>query len=399
MFRGFLHFPRKMMEIFLLARPFLLFRLPELWYNVGDFWRELNQLTRKWLALLAAGCLTLTACDLLPEEETFQTAPLIRDYQRAEFQQEACTRGDMLLTRSISCSYVPVRTESLSFSIGGIPYDEIFVQPGDAVQAGQLLASLQQEEIVQNVAAAQRQIRKLQLQILHLEQNRALALKAQALSGENSQQALERTNARYDVQKQSLEDALYLAGLRLESYNRQLDERSLRAPMDGTVTYARRISPGDVSAVGITVVTVADSTMSLFRASTELWEHFSSGETVTITSAKTEYQAVVMTEAELGLPESNHVPGEKAFVYFALTEPAFGLEDNDRGTFTLVLDRRENVLRVSSKAISTINGKTVVYYQDENCIKSYKNVTTGLEAEGMTDILSGLEEGELVIVN
>ena len=86
-------------------------------------------------------------------------------------------------------------------------------------------------------------------------------------------------------------------------------------------------------------------------------------------------------------------------MYFALTQPAFTLEGNDRGTLVLVLDERTDVLRVPSGAISTINGEAVVYYQSESGFKTYKNVTIGLEAEGMVEIISGLEEGEEVIVS
>ena len=62
------------------------------------------------------------------------------------------------------------------------------------------------------------------------------------------------------------------------------------------------------------------------------------------------------------------------------------------------MDFRENVLTLPEKAIDTINGQSVVYYQDELGLKSYKIVTTGLIAGGMVEILSGLSEGEQVIV-
>ena len=38
------------------------------------------------------------------------------------------------------------------------------------------------------------------------------------------------------------------------------------------------------------------------------------------------------------------------------------------------------------------------YYQDENGMRALKNVTTGLEANKMIEIVSGLEEGDMVIV-
>ncbi len=356
------------------------------------------------MALLAILCLTLTGCGLLPQEESFRTAPIIREYQREEFKLAACTRGDLSLTRAVSCVYVPVRTESLKFPISGISFDEFYVKAGDAVTEGQLLVQLDLSDIEQQIEANGRQIERITVQIQHLEQDRELALERVGIECETAgaealREARENVNRSFDAQRQSLEDALDIARLRLADYQRQLGERQLRAPMDGTVTYARRVAKGDVSSLTERVVTIADSTLSLFRSETDLWDRFEPGQLVMITSRKVDYEAVVMSEEELGLEPKPKEAGKKAYVYFALTEPTFDLEDNDRGSFSIELDSRQNVLRVPVSAISTINGETVVYYQNDEGMKAYKNVTVGLEAGDLIEVISGLEEGDLVIVN
>ena len=208
---------------------------------------------------------------------------------------------------------------------------------------------------------------------------------------------MDAVNAQFDAQKQALTDSRDIVRMRLEEDQARLDQRQLRAPIDGTVTYLRKFKEGDVSTVGERMVTVADSTLSLFRAETEYWDRFHPGDGVIVTAKKTDYAAVVMSEAELGLEKAEKTPGKKAYVYFALNEPTFDLEDNDRGTVVLTLDTREDVLCVPSGAVSVINGETVVYYQDENGVKAFKRVEAGLTANKMTEIISGLEEGELVI--
>ena len=369
---------------------------------VGDIYKELTCLKRRHLAALAAVGLLLAGCDLLPAEEQFRTAPLIREYQREEFTQAACTRGDLRLVRSISCVYVPVRSESLKFAVSGVSYDEFYVRAGDSVKEGQLLAQLDLSDIEQQIEAKQRDIERITVRLEHLEQDRQLALtRAGVVHEAEGAAALREAKAAvdesFDAQRQSLEDSLSIARLRLTDYERLLGERQLRAPMDGTVTYVRRVNKGDVSSVNERIVTVADSTMSLFRAETELWDCFEPGQLVTITSSKVDYEAVVTDAADLGLKPQTREAGKKAYVYFVLTEPTFDLEDNDRGTLTVLLDSRDDVLRVPSSAISTINGETVVYYQNDEGMKAYKNVTVGLEAGNYIEIISGLEEGDLVI--
>lgn len=45
------------------------------------------------------------------------------------------------------------------------------------------------------------------------------------------------------------------------------------------------------------------------------------------------------------------------------------------------------------------SGQPIVYYQDEEGMKAYKAVETGLTANKQTEIVSGLMEGESIIVD
>jgi hypothetical protein len=40
-----------------------------------------------------------------------------------------------------------------------------------------------------------------------------------------------------------------------------------------------------------------------------------------------------------------------------------------------------------------------VYYQDEHGMKNYKIVEVGMAANGMIEVISGLTEGECIIIN
>ena len=117
-----------------------------------------------------------------------------------------------------------------------------------------------------------------------------------------------------------------------------------------------------------------------------------------ITVSKVEYEAVVASKAELGLEESEEKEDGRDYVYLRLKDPALDLEDQDRGTMLVLLDSRKDVLMVPKDAVMNANGQSIVYYQDENGMKAYKQVETGLVANDMVEIISGLTEGESVIV-
>ena len=355
---------------------------------------------RTGLVLCALGtAVLLSSCSLLPEEETFAAAPVIRSYQAQSYDFAYAQRGDMTLSTRVSCTYLPVQQEKLCFSVSGELVDKIFVEAGESVRAGQVLAQLQLGDVESQIEGCEQRIASLEMSLRQLEERRAIDLRrVQIRYGQDSREATEQVEERYDKQKQSLSDSLFLERERLAEYRQRLSDRQIVAGIDGTVTYVRKFADGARSALGERVLTVSDASLSLFRADTDQWQHFHEGDVYTIVVSKSEYEAVVTTEAALGLPETPHEEGKKAFVYLTLTQPALDLEDNDRGTLTLILDQRFDVLTLPEKAVSTLSGKSVVYYLDEEGIRRYREIETGLVAEDQVEILSGLSEGDCVIV-
>ena len=373
------------------------------------------KIRKKRAVLLAIGTLSamaLPACGLLPTEEVYKTAPVIRDYTMPEYKTGTCERMNLQLSEAINCSYVPVRNEELTFGVSGPHFDAFFVDVGDQVEEGTLLAQLDLSTLLSDIEKTERSLEQYEVELSYLDQFREIAVKKARIAAGGTEtgnsaadrsdavvQAVEAVNAQYDARQQSLTDSIGIAEMRLRDYEEQKGNLQIYAPFSGTVTKERSITDEDIPAITDVIVTLADSTMSVFRAETDQWDLLHPGDLYVITSSKVEYESKIVSEAELGLPETPHVKGEKGYVYFALTEPAFELEDNARGTATLIKDTREQVLAVPKEALSEIGGKTVVYYLDEQGIKAYKEVTVGLVAGKYAEILSGLAEGDVVILN
>jgi len=146
------------------------------------------------------------------------------------------------------------------------------------------------------------------------------------------------------------------------------------------------------------VITLVDSTRSVFRASTEHWERFAAGDTCEVVVRKNPYQAVAADAEDLGLKPENRVPGKRGNVYFVLSEPAYELKDGDSGTVEFMLDARYDVLNVPADAISEADGRPIVYCLREDGMKAWKAVEIGVTINGRTEILSGLVEGEIIVV-
>lgn len=353
------------------------------------------------LALLACASM-LSSCALLPEEESVRTAPVLREYEQETYETAVVQRGDLIRTERVSAKYVPVQKQSVSFSLLGEYVDQVFVQMGDSVTKGQLLGQLELGDLEERIASIKDEIEELELRLSYLEQEYALALRRHEIETQNQDRetavkALEELNEQFDGRRQSLNDQLSLKELSLNGLNADLAQRQIYAPFSGTVTYVRDFEKGHISAFAETAVTIADSTVTLFRAETKNWNAFRMGSIYEIVVGNEVFALEAVSEEALGIAATEKTEGKKGYVYFRLTEPNLGLEEGDYGAIELELERRENVLHVPSQAVKEAGDMFLVYYQREDGMKGYKEVEIGTTINKRTEIVSGLEEGEEII--
>ena len=103
------------------------------------------------------------------------------------------------------------------------------------------------------------------------------------------------------------------------------------------------------------------------------------------------------SEQELGLEETQKLPGEKATLYFRLTDSGITVNEKTPYFIDLELDSRKDVLILPEKAISFVDEKPIVYCLAETGILEIRYIEIGLTANGYVEILSGLTEGDTVI--
>lgn len=127
-------------------------------------WRMLVLTGFLGTALLAGGC------GQSPEEGS----GLIVIEQEADpiiYDMAAVTVGDVQKTQRIKCTYQQLNEESLSFGISGKSVDKVYVQEGDAVERGQVLAELSSGSRQEDIARLEYQIARNQLQLEYSQIN------------------------------------------------------------------------------------------------------------------------------------------------------------------------------------------------------------------------------------
>lgn len=345
----------------------------------------------------------LSSCALLPEEEEIRTTPVVREYVQEEYETVKVARGDLVSTERVSARYVPVQRESISFQLIDEYVDKMLVQVGESVQEGQLLGQLRVDDIEKEIAEVRRSVEELELRSAYLEEEYALALRRLEITmaqmdRSDAREALADLEEEFNARRDVLKDELEIKQLTLDTLEENLAKRQLRAPFAGTVTYVREYEEGHRTSYAENAVTVADSTRTMFRGETKNWDKFVVGEQYEITVGSDSYALEVVDEETLGIAAKEKTPGERGYVYFLLTEPAVGLEDGDSGSVHLELQRLSDVLYVPSKAVITAGDMSLVYYQNENGLKAYKEVVVGAKIGQNVEIISGLTEGEEIIV-
>lgn len=125
---------------------------------------------------LAALAFMLSSCRLLPVEEALPAVPVIRDYEKQEYNQTQVLRGDLILSESVACTYDVIAQENASFSVSGVLIDKLYVTKGQTVKAGDLLYSLNMDNVQGQIDSQKNVIARLELQLDQLYEMRSLVL-------------------------------------------------------------------------------------------------------------------------------------------------------------------------------------------------------------------------------
>jgi len=368
----------------------------------------------------------LPACQLLPAEENLPSVPVVQSYETKEYKYVTVARGDLVSSVTVGVSYQLTKKEDLSFPIGGLLIDPLTISSGQTVKKGDVLATLDMNSYQPQLDAQQYQINVLYKQREHLEQSLELELThfdAMLKSLEQELQQLQTSEPTQKVQQQiealqkqmesieqrrasaqstfdskvkSIDDSIYLKLLQMEELEATGGGRWLVAGMDGVISYLRPMKSGQRSVKGERFITISDFDSAAFAAQTDHAEHFIVGSEVTVNCQGTSYKATVVEPEDLGLEVTEEQRAK--MIYLKLKEPDPTLKERTSGTVELTLDSRSDVLYILHKAVRTTDGNTFVYVLDENNLRTMRNVTIGLKAGTLVEVISGLNEGDRVLV-
>lgn len=330
-------------------------------------------------------CVSLTSCGLLPTEEEFDAAPVVKEYEGTNFNKVAVVRGDLVRTEDITGKYKgTVREEIAPDEVSTIK--EIYVKKGMKVKAGDRIMQYHVPGSEKALRKAQNDIEKTNMQIKHAKKLMELETAKQKKLG-GSQKEISNIRNQYQQQIKSYESSLKLLKMDEKIAKEEIEDEEVTASVDGVVTYVNKAAEGTYGNGDKPVVKIEGKTRNRFEASSEYASKCKDGEVVTIEINAQEYKATIRKDKD-----------SEETVYF-YPKVKMDLEDETICTYKVALKEKKDVLYLPSAIVYAMGDKHVVYYEDENGLKSTKEVTVGETVNNFIEITGGLEEDEQVVAN
>lgn len=344
------------------------------------------------VVFLLCGCEEQEEPPLMPVEESDGT--ITYDYCIAE-------TGDVVLTCKLRGVYRQQKDQEISFSLTGRLVDKVYVEEGNTVKKGELLAELSAGTLERQIEDLEYRIQRNELLLEYVDMNEALDISQAWVNylynhfydKERLDEFIADLQKGYRYQREDYGDALELDRLALQALQQELAYCRVYAGMDGIVYKLQKDLEGTTSREGKVIMTIVDNSECLFETEApEYRECFKEGEmvnmSVTSGSAAGNYRL---------LPHNMEAWGEVQQFSVYDGPVTAGIEVGTSGILQFVQERRDQVLCVPKTAVHNADDKFFVYVADEDNMRQIRWVETGLFGDDMVEILSGLEEGEKVI--
>jgi RND family efflux transporter MFP subunit len=311
------------------------------------------------------------------------------------------TRGDVVKTVLVDGSLEMPDKAYLSFGVTGT-VEEVLVEEGNNVTEGQVLARLDAPSLESSVEMAELQVEIAEEQVKAARAQYEIAQinLDEGVLGQSEdvlEQQVDMARANWETAKLNLE----IAELSLESAELNLEKAVIVAPFDGVVadisiTEGKEISTATLATTAISLVDTSEIEMRGFI------------DEIDVAMVQLGQEANIILDA---LPDEE-VEGRLAFVSpvgtilagvvsydttITLENPIAGLKDGMSATAEVIIERRDDVLLIPNRAIrgTTENPMAVVLIDGQ---QEEREITLGLTDGMNTEVLSGLEEGEEVVL-
>ncbi|MBQ7920534.1 MAG: biotin/lipoyl-binding protein [Lachnospiraceae bacterium] len=318
------------------------------------------------------------------------------------YEMSPVVKGDVAQVLEIKCIYSQTEEIELSFAIDKEVITDVYVEKGDVVKKGDKLVSV-------DVETAKNKVDELEYQLAVTKLNYQQLLETKEFDVEQAKIDFSYTHMKEDDEKNmkenlqnieenyknaiiDAEDNIYLQEKRLEEAKDYVEKGTLYAPIDGIVNFLKSDLENTPTNKGEKVVTIYDENSCYFCSDDiEVIPYLDKSQTYTIVCGLGKAMREYSVEPVL-------FEDWKDKIYFKLLDQDYDPYNITTGTIEICTEEKQNVLTVDKDAIHSSGENYYVYILDEEGIRRMQFVELGLWGSDVVEVISGLEEGDYVIV-
>jgi len=337
--------------------------------------------------LMLSGCAN-SVDDILPTITPYPTAAAMAK------TTYIVQRGEVLNQIEIPGRIVPVDQKDMFFNING-RVRKVYVQNGDDISEGQILADLEGIDNIERVQS----MNELALERVKIhEKNALLSLDLYKLLTPTHTKGYSETLQMHENEVALAEIAVNEAMLSNLDVQLAISDTLLVAPMDGKITWLYLREGHEVQAyqsVG-TVSDVENLEVGL-DIEGEIQRNIEEGMEVLVSPRRGQGETVkgVVRWVYRGIPDAT-VGNDTIRITLDKSPQDAGYQLEQRVNINIILDRSDETLWLPPFAIRKFEGRTFVVVQDGE-LQRRVDVRLGVAGEDRVEILEGLEEGQVVV--
>jgi RND family efflux transporter MFP subunit len=334
------------------------------------------------ILLTAALIITLSGCFLMPEDEEVLAPPVVlKEPVAQKITTEKVRRGNIENKIKFWGSFMSPDQSDLFFTLMG-RLESVNVAYGDHVQAGEILAKLESDDLDLQLAQLEISLQKAKLNYERLKEKNELS---------GGSYKYETEDARLNV------DSIEIS---IADIKDKLSKVSIISPISGIVTYINPVMPGQMITVRSNFMTVCSpENMVLVVKDSQVEESLPAGKEVTVGYNGKTYKGEVQKTPEDNINEKN--PNFKSAYIINVEGLDISLVNlNDTASVEHVLQKVDNVLMIDQSYIRTDSGRSCVNVYKDGVIEE-REIETGVVSDNGIDVevIKGLTDTDEILVH
>ena len=341
----------------------------------------------KGTAALCFALLMLSACFALPTEAPPLPPPVFTPPRAREFLLFPVERGDVLRYTTPTAFYTPASEHHITFADGGIPVLEIHVVEGDIVEPGDLIATLGVVGIDEDIQDLFYERARLLRSINQLNQRHELSL----AHAESSGIPVDITD--FLETREELRLELSIITGQLDQLIIDDEGQIITTPVGGLVTNAMPQATGRLTTRGSRVATITSIGDSALVLRTAEAEHMNFGDRFEVTIGGEIYLMEVVDPDEHGFVKR---PEWTVAAFFEFVDERAAIIPGGQARVMVPQGEARNVVYIDPQNLHEAEERTFVFVYEDG-LRVLRDVVVGFWGNNTVEIVSGLEEGELLV--